>query len=154
MFFWKTKKLRNELITGSVSEKEKMKYLLATMTLYAVSGQLGGSDISGGYFLAETLSIIFVTIIGILVCFDANSQGDGKDFIERFICISWPIAIKITTLTMIFLVLILLLLGIDIDFSETSKGSVIEIFILIMFEVIYFWRIKVHLAFIAKGDDS
>jgi hypothetical protein len=154
MFFWKTKQLRNELITDSISEKEKMKYLLATMTLFAVSEQLGGSDFSGGYFLAETLSIIFVTIIGILVCFDANSQGDGNNFIERFICISWPITIKITTFIMIFLVLMLLLLGKDVDFSEASKGSAIDIFILIIFEVVYFWRIKVHLAFIAKGDNS
>jgi hypothetical protein len=149
MIFWKTKQLRNDIITGSISEKEKMKYLLATMITYAIAGELPGSDANDGYYLAEFLSVVFVTIIGIIFCYDANNKGDGKNFIERFICISWPITIKITVFAIVFFIIVSVA---NYDLALDYNNSSIGIGFLIVMETIYFWRIKVHMEYVSKGQ--
>jgi hypothetical protein len=45
--------------------------------------------------LVAGVAEVAVTIIGLLACYQANSRGDGKDLVARFICMSWPVGLKI-----------------------------------------------------------
>lgn len=150
MRIWNTKKLRGELLSGDVSEREKMQYFLATMILYSVSGQLSGGEYSGGYFWAGLISVVSVTIIGIIISYKSNNKGDGVNFIERFICISWPITIKIT----FTFVLVLMVLHSTEVLSVNPDSDAFGIISILILEALYFWRITVHLGIIAKGELS
>lgn len=36
-----------------------------------------------------------ITIAGIILCYKANQRGDDEEFVDRFICIGLPIAIRL-----------------------------------------------------------
>lgn len=36
-----------------------------------------------------------ILIAGMILCYRANARGDDRDFISRFICLTWPLGIQI-----------------------------------------------------------
>jgi hypothetical protein len=100
MHFWNIDALADELKTGKLSEVQAFKYFLVVLLLQ-----------SGPYFLpirnegALTFySMGFGSVIpfvwfasgvaGLILCFRANQQADGKDFIQRLICLELPSLIR------------------------------------------------------------
>lgn len=108
MYLWNIKKLREDLKENRVSSREKMKYFLVFMLVvggsFYVGLGFGDAGIPYGYTLFEALAFIIITIAGMLVCYQANKQGDDKEFIERFICIGFPIGIRISVFYLIFFI--------------------------------------------------
>ena len=92
MYFWNTRQLAQDLREGSVTERQQMWYFFA----YAVSTSvyvLVSEWIPSEYNLSKIgdIASLGVTIIGVLACYQVNSRGDDKQFVVRFICISWPV---------------------------------------------------------------
>ncbi len=116
MYFWKAQKLAAELKENKVSEKEKMKYLLAnTLAWMAVALllELSPNPVTDKpLFLTHQASYIALVIVGVLVCYQANAKGDNKDFVGRFVSISWPIQMRMLVLSFLFLLFISFPLGI------------------------------------------
>jgi hypothetical protein len=96
MYLWNTKQLAIDLRDNKVSEQDQMWYLLAYVVLTSLSA-LVAKWVPSEYGLSGIASIVDlgVTIIGLLVCYSANSRGDARDFILRFICLSLPLTLRI-----------------------------------------------------------
>jgi uncharacterized membrane protein len=122
MYFWNYHALARDFRQGRVSARERFKYLLAIM-IYVPTGLMGSNWIPGIYRFIYSISnsilakqasrvpplkifndynyltdilIIAVTALGIIICYWTNRKGDGKKFIERFMCLSIPISIRIS----------------------------------------------------------
>ncbi len=103
MYFWNIDGLVQELKAGTISEYEKMKYLLATTLLQLFSlmngpGFIQFMPVTNTEVLIQSLFfgiIVGVTVWGIYHCFIINKQGDNKNFIERFICLGFPVGVRI-----------------------------------------------------------
>ena len=130
MYLWKIDPLVEELKKNAVSEIDKMKYIIAfcllnvtgialyswipiTFRLFFAHLFMQIKDtfprsygikivlISDFFFI---LAPIAVLILGIWMCFKAN--GGKKGFIEKFICLSIPITIRVITyVTAVFLII-------------------------------------------------
>ena len=95
MYWGNVHKLAEDLREGRVDEKEQFKYCLAAFTSLSVAvpvffysvGPLGIDDLM-------CLIVGAITgVIGIILCYRANSSGDNIDFIPRMICLSWTVAV-------------------------------------------------------------
>lgn len=101
MYLWNTNQLVADFNDGNVSQKETMKYLL-TVLLFMLLGSfildfIPNDDLSDKetmYLYIEYLMVTIVTILGVYFCYEKNQKVDAKNFIERFICFSLPVAIK------------------------------------------------------------
>jgi hypothetical protein len=103
MYFWNVKGLAKDLLEGKVTEGGKMKYLLAYAILSALQVEIIRliKERFGPILLVQAFGMIVILAGGILACYQANRKGDGRDFIERFICLSLPLTIRIGVLSFV-----------------------------------------------------
>ncbi|PYV90812.1 MAG: hypothetical protein DMG05_09145 [Acidobacteria bacterium] len=53
-----------------------------------------------------------IAIVGILLCFTANGGGHGRHFIERFVCLDWPVGIRVVVYMLLPLIVLAILAGV------------------------------------------
>lgn len=46
-----------------------------------------------------SLCMVIIVVLGILWCYHTNARGDNRAFVMRFICLNWPLTMRITTIT-------------------------------------------------------
>src|SRR3989344_6753381 len=99
MHFWNISALAQELREEKLTERDKMKYVLALFLLgniFFYGAQ--GLYVSAGFLLAlEVLAVIAITVGGIIWCYAANAKGDNKSFVERFVVLSLPVTVRLLT---------------------------------------------------------
>ena len=133
MYFWNYHALAKDFKEHVITSRDKFKYLLSIM-IYVPTGLMGSNWIPGIYRLIysttnkilafkapqvpplrifndynfitnlATISIIF---FGLLICYWTNRRGDGKNFIERFMCLSIPVSVRISTYVLIIFLITL-----------------------------------------------
>jgi len=96
LYFWKTSALIQDLAESRVSQREKMKYLLAYVFLSSAALGLGderGYDWPFSRYV-EYAGLVVISLVGTYVCYRSNQKGDQLDFIDRFICLSLPVSVR------------------------------------------------------------
>ncbi|PCI01001.1 MAG: hypothetical protein COB76_02355 [Alphaproteobacteria bacterium] len=126
MIFFKYKTLAERLHNNEVSEKQQMIYLWLNSVLWALAYTASaGYSIWGDSaplnifdYLTDILMLITVSTC-IILPYKINSKNDGKNFISRYVCLSFPI----TFLTFICMVILAIL---TVVFEFYFFGDVIE----------------------------
>ena len=100
MYFWNVSALAHDLKENKVTEYEKMKYflmhsILLGLTVLVIEISPARDLISS---LISFLIVILLVIVGVFLCYRTNAKGDNKYFLSRFICLGFPIFIKISLL--------------------------------------------------------
>ncbi|GAE35153.1 hypothetical protein [Halalkalibacter akibai] len=95
MIIWNIEKLALKLKNNEITEKEKFIYFFIYIVLSGFVGYYTIEFASNLQRMIELLITSIITILGLLFCFNINQKGDGKVFIERYICLSLPISIRI-----------------------------------------------------------
>ncbi|WP_053911371.1 hypothetical protein [Pseudoalteromonas sp. SW0106-04] len=129
MYLWRTNQLIADFKNNNVSQKETMKYLL-TVSLFMLLGSFFMelfpsdelSDKETMYLYIQYLMIALITILGIYFCYEKNQKIDSKNFIERFICFSLPVAIKS------FFIITLFFIGMAV-FREMIKAGGADLYL-------------------------
>lgn len=152
MYFWNTRALADEMSRQLLPQREKMKYLLA-WTLFqtiAVQNALWTVEAVTWFTAFKALLVIAINLGGVLACYAANRRGDDADFVERFICLGWPIIFKITVVICVGAAVLLSIKEIfdicTIPYLESwGDGATLLVFVLtIAGEVIYYlWLMSV-----------
>ena len=95
MYILNYKQLAEDLRDHKVSEREKLYYIIGTVVLSTPllipSAPANHNDITGE--LVGIFILILLTILGTIFIYRKNQQSDGKNFIERYVCLSFPISI-------------------------------------------------------------
>lgn len=131
-----------------------MYYFLATILMFTLAMYIPMSPASAPVFAAEVLGIMGVTVLGILYCFQVNKKGDGKHFLDRMICISWPIAIK--QFLLVILVFCVAYAFVSTVASEEVAATFLEqqtgvgVILMLLLEIWFFWRISIHIRWISS----
>jgi len=153
VYFWKTQQLADDIKSNKISEKSKMYYYLIMMVLFDFIAYLylveGLDTVSTTIVISEMLSVIIVTIAGILITFKTNKGEDGVDYIARVIMLAFPISIKIFIFMMIFDVALLGIVFYYFDFDEWSDLFVSLQTVLV--SILLYWRINVYLKYINQS---
>ena len=148
MYFWKTEKLESDFINGSLSQRDRYKYLLAFIIIIALGMELSiyipepPSIIS---FLQSSFAIL-ITIIGAMFYYRVNKQGDNADFIYRYICLFLPVFIRLVVFYIIILSLYMILEIVFLGYAFEkfiASTNWIDIFFTVGFELILFWKLSV-----------
>jgi len=123
MYWWNVDSLADELKKGTLSEKEKMKYLLAESIVTAAAISLVSSAPREASLIASAIANVAIAAVSILLCFTANGGSNGRHFIERFVCLSWPVGIRV----FVYMLLPLIVLVILARIVEGERGRLPEI---------------------------
>ena len=147
MYFWNIKSLATDISSNKLSEYEKFKYFIAFMIIIELSLELSYwlTPTESSYEYIQSISTVIINILGVIWCYKVNSQIDNKEFFERFICLSFPITIKLLVWFFIIMVLYFtagfILGGEEFD-KFTDSTSIVDVTSLIAFNLIFYWRLS------------
>jgi hypothetical protein len=98
MHFLNVNKVVKDLRYGALDEKESSKYLIGTLFIEATAVFGGGqaNDLAFHYKLLSFLVNITIIYLGIKMCYRANRESGDKDFLKRYVCLAFPIAIWVS----------------------------------------------------------
>ncbi len=147
VYFWNVRQLSDDLRNGRVSEREKMKYLLANSLVWALFYEMTPSapPEKSDFDVVLSLTYLATVVWGICVCYGANRQGDDRDFIARFTCLSWPLGLRLATLYMA-VYFAYMIAGyarygerFDVAMGTTTR---FDVSLWALFSVHFYWRIR------------
>lgn len=101
-----------------------------------------------------------VLIIGTYLCYKVNKQHDNKDFIKRFICLSWPVSLYWGFI--VILIAILSIISIELlrvlfiylnypieDFNINSMQYLFYPIMLVLFDIGFYVILRKKMRFVA-----
>lgn len=168
MYLWNTKALAKELKEGTLSESDKFRYYIVVVILYTVLLMFptrGGSSDAVDSIIGILIAILAI-FFGTYICYKVNKSGDNVNFVERFICLSLPIAIKIFLLWVLVVILTVVsafILGftgvLDSPSNETflifkSLSLLLVLTVIFSVWISFYWRIYVHMKWISHNNND
>lgn len=149
MYFWNINELKQQLKNNSLPDMDSLKYLLLLSLIGMLPIPKPPYFTTGTFFYYIFGAIIFV--IGTLYCFRRNGGPSGKDFLARYISLSWVLAIRF--LPSLLLIGALMAFGFLSRFSFTEQ-KVIVMAVTYSLSVIYYWRIAHHITTIQPQTEQ
>jgi hypothetical protein len=145
MYFWKTGSLVEDLKNNKVTERNFKNYYLALSLLGMISCYLAmtAPPENMTMMLIDAISSIGITVVGIGFVFKCNGGDSGSNFINKALCLSFPLMVKVFVAGFFIGV-------VAAGFMEAGSLSqqVIEIAYMalgLLLQVIFFWRLAVHI---------
>jgi len=154
MYFWRTAKLASDLKAGAVPNRDKRNYLIAWIVITTLGGYaaLAMESESSALLILETLLVLLINVAGVLVCYGANRAGDGRDFVERFVCMTLPLFIRVVVALLAFMVAYVIvgyaIRGQRFE-SFLERHNVADVLFAAAFEAAFYWRMRLHFLRIA-----
>ncbi len=87
MTLWSPAHVADDLRTGRPSEASKARYVTFAIVIQTVIGARSLRDVRSEADLIALVMCLAVTLIGLWAAFRANAAGDGRAFVERYVCI-------------------------------------------------------------------
>ena len=150
MNFFRDKELAQRFVCDEVPEREQFWYLLVLSLLYCLLtsmtlNNLFYEPLNFWDYVMDGL-IVIATILGVFWMYQINAKGDGRDFIARYTCLSFPISIR-TLLIFIILIVGLLTLEVFIDQIEIAEegGSPYFVAIIVLCYLYFYLRMAAAL---------
>jgi hypothetical protein len=158
MYFWNTVALARELKSKSLSQSERMKYYLASSTLYTFIYEINGYFNTSPSLISivQSVATIVATVIGITLCYRVNARGDGQEFIDRFVCLSWPILMRIIVGFSLFYLIYYLsgtIIGGDRFEKFNESTTSVDVLLSLFFEAVFYWRVACHLQWASRSTE-
>ena len=107
MNFFKDRDLASRLRNDQVSSKEKLIYLLVFLLFISFALSIASCSKESNHI--ENFVFAIMETIGLIICYQTNQKGDGKNFIERYICLGFPICIRAIVMTIAMVIIVLLI---------------------------------------------
>lgn len=147
MHFWKTSNLQSELKNGTLSQADRFKYFFVFIVLTTIVMEIAGYIPSVSSFEKSTGSVlnIIVTIVGTIWCYKVNKAGDNSDFIDRYICLSLPVGVRVIVVFIVVIITYDIVAHIIFGdaFTEFNKSfNWIDVFTTTTFQVIFYWKLS------------
>ena len=151
MYLWNTKALAMKLKNGELKQSDRFTYFIVFIILIALISEVSFYTTEDLTVITITDSIIsiIITVIGTLISYKINKNGDDREFIDRYICISIPITFKLISLSMVcytfYLIGCYLILGNEFDkYLDTTTW--IDVIIYQVFGLLFYWRMIHHIS--------
>ena len=143
MIWFDIKKLEQRLTSGALTNQEAFCYLLANLILYSITPYLSNHDHSSWWLSAEAGLAVCITIIGTKQVFDINTSGDDKDFLQRFLSVSFVITIRLLVFVCILSIPLAIIQLIAQDLLEVDilASKEFDIAITVGAEIIFYFML-------------
>lgn len=108
MIFWNTQKLSDALREGRVTTAQSALYLAANVLIWSLLVELAAHVQTPKNILDYVLTAVSISsaIFGTWICYRANARGDNRDFIERYVCLSLPITVRVLVIEIALLIVV------------------------------------------------
>lgn len=134
--------LENRLIENNVSEKEGFYYLLVSIILSCLTIYVSNDGYNIDIFLiSEIVLMLLITVIGLHLTFRANQNGDGKEYLKRYISLSFVIMIRLMVFTFLLAIPVVIILALTFEGIMDNKlfSDFFPLSVLIIISVVFYY---------------
>ncbi len=148
---WNTRGVARDIAAGRISQADAFGHFVGLSLLWVVNGYLAifVTPPIEWLLLYEFFVVAAITIVGLRACFLANGGNEGKDFLLRFICISFPVEVKLFLLSWVLIAAIYAHPEMLVDpavFSDPERAWTLLTFLWVAaFTGAFYWRVWHHL---------
>lgn len=148
MYFWKIDNLKKDLVNEKVTEKDLFCYLLIPAVFIMIMMELAlwlPPEEGNHWDLILSVSNVLICFLGLIYCFVKNGGGMGKDFLKRYVSVSFVMAIRLTVFMIpAFFLIYTSYFFIYPDDTELVSTAIDTVPYIGMY-VWYFWRVANHI---------
>jgi hypothetical protein len=143
---WDVGKVAEDLIEQRVTSDKQPQYLIQFILSCQTFLLVGARNIVFGTWEAA-FAIVSIPIItlGVFLCYRANKKGDGRNFLERFICLGSVIGVRLC-------VFMAMLVGCATIFFGMVVPLPLDIYSSMCFQIFYLWRLFHWIGVVSKGS--
>lgn len=147
MYFWRIESLKEGIISGNLTEKDRFIYAFIYFVLTAIGYEvmlLMPLENGNVWDLISSISNVLIVTVGSVYVYKANGASNGDDFLGKYFSIGFVVTIRF----FVYLIPILIIQTIynfrALEDAESSTSYINVIPIVICYSVLY-WRIVVHI---------
>ena len=148
MRMWKIERLKDDIKSGSFSEKERFLYGLIYFTLIALfieASYMFPAEPYHDWDYVLSFMNILVMFFGCMFAYRSNGGHKGTDFLGRFLSISIVVTIRF----LLLLIPIIVILAVYYAFTFGAHGEIVTTpFEVVLFQgwsIAILWRVCVHI---------
>lgn len=145
MNFINDRELALRFRTNAVPSKERFLYLLLFVVLTTL--MCSPSLVSVLYPTSPNkwdtyvdIAVLVITALGTIMCYKTNQSGDDEEFIERYVGISFPVAVQTMLIAIVAGFAVGLLTTAPDDIAYES--GVIDFALISLVTVYFYWRLS------------
>ena len=128
MRFFALSKVKNDISSGALGERETLQYLIAWFVVFCLASFPSSGEVVS--VVAARVFWVVVSVVnlwGIKSCYSANGGAGGSHFVGRFLSLGWVLGIRgLVVLIPAFFVLCTLL-GMLVGAAGLLKGVGVEV---------------------------
>jgi len=154
MYFWNIKKLSNELINSTLSQRSVFLYILIYvfgMELSLEALEYFPQQSLNNYDYIETIIYLVIVFVGTCLAYYFNGGKNGKEFAERYFSISFVVGVRFMA---VFVPLIFIELAIFYEEDDEMLTTWYEVSISLILMFLYYWRTIVHMKYVANKSKN
>ncbi|MGM7319434.1 hypothetical protein [Idiomarina sp. ST10R2A5] len=152
MYFWNIDALKRDFLQGRFSQTQAFYYLVLMLVLFTLPVGIWGDNTTVWDKASLWVDLAFV-ILGTTVAYKSNGGRDGREFLERYVSLSWVLFIRLLPLV-ILLVLVASIFR-DIFISDAGYGFTgYDFAALVLISFIYYWRLSHHMSDLNQSSFS
>jgi hypothetical protein len=167
MYFWRIKRLKDDLRAGDVPLRQVTGYALAHLLLWTLSTSLlafipaEDSRTFTADFGVFILGSMLASIAGLWAAYRSNGGDGGRDLAGRLFALGWVLGLRFMLFWFVlFTVLIFVVVGVTMAQQESPEtadvsGPLIEWVAsgtMLLASVLFFWRLAHHLKALRIGS--
>lgn len=141
MYFLNIKQLKEDIIDGTFSEKDRFTYIFIYILLITIVLSLPTSYEETIHDYIDSAITFLITMGGTYYFYKANGGSEGQDFAGRYFSITWVIGIRII-LMFIPIMILLVILPEYIELSTLTYNLILSFIIITLDFLIYFLSYK------------
>jgi len=152
MYFWDIKALKNDFLQGRFSQTQAFYYLILLLVLFILPvGVVGDSTTiwDKAMFWCELVFVVF----GTAVVYKSNGGRDGKEFLERYVSLSWVLFLRIIPLAILIFILTIILQDVLLG-NSGNEFTVYTFAAVVLVNLIFYWRLSHHMGELSQASFS
>ena len=154
MYFWRINTLKQLLIENGLSENSAFKYMLWYTGLAAVGIEIISYmplELVNNWDYLDSILAVIIPLIGTVFAYKLNGSDAGKDFLARYISISFVMVIRyVLYLVPVIIVLTIYYISV-LEVDEEIYTSPVEIVVFSVWYIALYYSIAKHINDVAKA---
>lgn len=143
MYFWNINKLKEDLKKGPLAEKDSFKYLFVFVLTYTLAMYETGDTTGAGW---NMIMYLVLGLGGLYYTYKCNGGDQGKDFVVRYLAVSWVASIRWIVMVLIPAMIVFIFVKIA---SGSAEATFFDTIYLAALTIFVYWKIGEHLKEIA-----
>ncbi|RUO73404.1 hypothetical protein [Idiomarina ramblicola] len=152
MYFWNIDALKRDFLQERFSQTQAFYYLVLMLVLFTLPiGVLG--DNTTVWDKASLWAELALVVFGTTAAYKSNGGRDGRQFLERYVALSWVLFIRLLPLVILLGIIASIFREIFIgDAGYSFTGYDFAAVVLIGF--FYYWRLSHHMGDLSQENFS